>query len=365
MLGAAQANTLGTISAGAAGILGIIRVGPDLHTGDLICPVEQGEEVSLFFNGRNSQVDLADEDITGGTIHGNPIAFFDGDAIGDHCAFFEVNDYRGGANNTGNTELAGNHSSVRGGATFRGEDTFGCEHTMHVIRFGEGANHNGVLALFFSHLFGQVCIKVDLSNSSARRSIHTIGKPAAGFLGSCFGFGSELRVQQGINIISGNAFDRFFFADQPFVHHIHSDLHSGASSAFAIAALQHPQAAVLDCELNVLHIFVVDFEDLHNFEELFVGFGQNITEGIDLFSIADTSNHIFTLGVQQIIAVEDGFTIGGVTGECNTSTRIPTGVTKDHGHNIDCGAQIIGDVGGAAVVNCTFTVPRFENGFGG
>ncbi len=64
VLGAAQADTLGAIGAGAPGILGIIRIRPNLHTrglaairqdtdilagGNIIRPVEQGQQVGLLF----------------------------------------------------------------------------------------------------------------------------------------------------------------------------------------------------------------------------------------------------------------------------------------------------------------------------
>ena len=121
---------------------------------------------------------------------------------------------------------------------------------------------------------------------------------------------------------------------------------------------------MFDSELDILHIFVMDLKGLDNLKELFVGFCEVLTQGGNLLSIADTSNHILALSVQQVITIQNPLTRGWIAGEGNTCTRIPAHVPEDHGHDIDSRTQIIRNVGSAAIINSTLSVPGFENGFG-
>ena len=57
---------------------------------------------------------------------------------------------------------------MRGGATFTGQNAFGCQHTMHVIRLGEWADHDDILFFNIVHLFYEISVEIDLPNGSAR-----------------------------------------------------------------------------------------------------------------------------------------------------------------------------------------------------
>ena len=166
----------------------------------------------------------------------------------------------GSAHDAGHAELAGNHRGVGGGAAFAGQDALGSQHTVHVIRLGERAHHDHILLVFLGHALSGVGVEVDLANRRARGGIHALGVQAAFFLGCFLGFQVELRVQQGIDLLGGDAHDGFFLGDQAFVGHIHGDLDRGLGGALAVAGLQHPQLAALDGELHILHIVVVLFQ---------------------------------------------------------------------------------------------------------
>jgi hypothetical protein len=86
---------------------------------------------------------------------------------------------------------------------------------MHIIRLGEGAHHDGVLALFFGHFFSQIGIEVNLTYSGTRRGIDAVGEPTTGLLGYSFGLRGKLRVEKSVNVFSGNTFDRFFLLINP------------------------------------------------------------------------------------------------------------------------------------------------------
>ena len=63
-----------------------------------------------------------------------------------------------------------------------------------------------------------------------------------------------------IELSSLDAGYRFFLADEPFPRQIDRDFQSSGRRSLAVTALQHPEFAFLDGELDVLHIAVVMLE---------------------------------------------------------------------------------------------------------
>ena len=76
----------------------------------------------------------------------------------------------------------------------------------------------------------------------------------------------EGRVQQLVERGGLDPADRLVLADQPFVRHVDRDLERGVGRALAGAGLQDPQPAVLDRELDVLHVAVVRLEAVEHLE---------------------------------------------------------------------------------------------------
>lgn len=52
--------------------------------------------------------------------------------------------------------------------TFAGQNTFGGEHSVNIIRLGEGANHDHVLLELLSHSLGGIRIKINLPDRGSR-----------------------------------------------------------------------------------------------------------------------------------------------------------------------------------------------------
>ena len=61
-----------------------------------------------------------------------------------------------------------------------------------------------------------------------------------------------------------DALDRLFARDRAFGGEVDGDLEGGFGGALPVAGLQHPQAALFDRELDVLHVAVVGLEALHD-----------------------------------------------------------------------------------------------------
>jgi len=257
VLSAAKTNTLGAIRASASGILGIIRICPNLEAGNLICPTQESHELFLFRQVWSGKTELTNKDLTGCAIEGDPFALFDGDATAGHLALGHVDRDIRSTNHAWNTKLAGNHRSVRRGTTLTGEDAFGCEHSVYIIRLGEWANHDDILFFNIVHLFNQVGIKVNPSNCRARRGIDTLGVVSS-FTTGFFNVGvGELGMQHLVNLLSSNPVEGCFLVDQTFLNHIMRNFNGGFCRTFTVAGLEHPEFVVFNGELNILHVLVM------------------------------------------------------------------------------------------------------------
>ncbi len=91
---------------------------------------------------------------------------------------------------------------------------------------------------------------------------------------------------------------------RPFFDHLDGDANRGASGALAVARLQHVQAAVLDGELEVLHVAVVLFQPRGDFAQLVVDLGLDLLQFGDVYRGADAGDDVFALRVHQELAVE-------------------------------------------------------------
>ena len=81
--------------------------------------------------------------------------------------------------------------------------------------------------------------------------------------------------------------------------------------------------------------------------------------------VADTCNDVFALCVLEVVAVHTGVAGGGVAGEAHAGAGVFAHVAKDHGADVDCGAQVVGDALTATVDAGTFGVPGTEDGLDG
>ena len=81
--------------------------------------------------------------------------------------------------------------------------------------------------------------------------------------------------------------------------------------------------------------------------------------------VADAGDHVFALGVDQVVAVEFGVAVDRVAGEGDAGAGVVAHVAKDHRQDVDGRAQVVADVGGVAVVDGALAKPAVEDGAGG
>ena len=158
-------------------------------------------------------------------------------------------------------------------------------------------------------------------------------------------------------VISRNAEDRLFLFDKALLHHVESDIDSSETSALSVTGLQHPELALFNRELNVLHITKVLLKLLTNNEKFFVRLGKVLGHLGDGLWCANTSDNVLTLCIDEILTVEYIFAGSRVTGESHASSGGLTGVTKDHGLHVNRSPPSGGDPILLAVNNRAIVLP--------
>ena len=266
MLRAAEANALRSIFTGAGGVVRVVCVGPHAQGAEFVGPTEQFEQIGVFDVG-NDGLESTQVHFARCAVNGNPVTFFDGEhfvvLLQRHDAAHQVNFQLAHAHDGGFTELAGDEGGVAGAPAAAGEDAFGGQHAMYIVRLGFGANHDHIAAIFARPFFGQVGVKGDDAHGRAGGDVEAGGNGVGFTQGGQFKLGMEEEVYLG----GLDAADGDFLVDEAFFDHVHGDADFRLGGALAIAGLQQPQLAVFDGEFHVLHVAVVVFEFASNFRE--------------------------------------------------------------------------------------------------
>ena len=158
-----------------------------------------------------------------------------------------------------------------------------------------------------------------------------------------------------------DALQRLVPGDELGVRHVHGDAHRGEAGAFAGARLQQPQPAVLDGELEVLHVPVVFLQDAGDALQLAVGLALHPGQRADGLRRADPGHHVLALGVHQELAVEPPLARRRVARERHAGSGGLAHVAEHHGLDVDGGAPTVRDVVHLPVGRRTVVVPRPEH----
>ena len=177
----------------------------------------------------------------------------------------------------------------------------------------------------------------------------------------------ELGVQDGVEVVLGDARDRLGLGDAEVARadHVHRHLQGGRAGALADAGLEHPELALLDGELGVAHVLVVPLEPVEDLQQVGVDLGELLLQRRDGLGVADAGHHVLTLRVDQEVAVGALGPRGGVAGEADAGARVVVAVAEDHRLDVDGGAEVVRDAFALAVGNGARPVPAAEDGFDG
>ncbi len=166
---------------------------------------------------------------------------------------------------------------------------------------------------------------------------------------------------------------------------IHGDFHHSCTCTFAIAGLEHPKFAVLDCELHVLHILVMFFKIVGDFEEFLSAYGHGFFERrifaltlifryalkgsptartfeSNLLRCTYAGYNVFTLCIDKVFAIEKIFAGSCVTAESNACSGIFTHVAIYHSLHVHGCAPLFRNLVHSTVKDGTFVHPTIKHG---
>ena len=181
-------------------------------------------------------------------------------AVDGHRARVIVHFHRGRAADADLAHLPGHERRVRRHAAAGGENAFGGNHAAEIFRRRLDAHEQHRLALV-RRGHRAIGVEIDPAGRRARTGRQTGGDrllalatSAASNTGasSCSSWSAGLRITAVFQSISFS------------LHHVHRELQRRHRRALAVARLQHVDDAVLDRELEVLHVLEVALECLAN-----------------------------------------------------------------------------------------------------
>ena len=209
--------------------------------------------------------------------------------------------------------LPADQGRVRAGAAERGENAVGDLHAAEILGAGLAADQDQTRPWVVP--CASCC---SASASSAKNLILPVAAPGPALMplasslpsamALLLGFGIEDRLQQLIQVVRRNAArptGPLPSVISPSLDHVDGEAHGGEAGPLGVAGLQHPELALLDGELDVLHVAVVLFELVADVVELLVDRGHVLLQLGDLLGRADAGDDVFALGVDQVFAVED------------------------------------------------------------
>ena len=178
-----------------------------------------------------------------------------------------VDDDVGAVGDADLAHLAGDEGRVGGHAAPGGEDALRGEHAADVLRAGLQPHEDDLLAP--GHvLLGGLRREDRLARRAARTRGESLGdEPLLGD-GLAAILGIEHGLQELVQLVGLDAQQRLRLGDQPLALHLHRDARRGEAGPLSGPCLQHPQLAVLDRELDVLHVAVVVLQRAANGHQL-------------------------------------------------------------------------------------------------
>ncbi len=170
------------------------------------------------------------------------------------------------------------------------------------------------------------------------------------------------RVQELVELARVDPRDRLLAGDQPRVGHLDGDAEGRRRRALAGAGLQEVQPALLDGELDVLHVAVVGLEPVERGRQLRVGLRQPLAHRRDRLGRPDPRDDVLSLRVDEELAVQDRLARRRIAGEAHARPRALALVAEHHLHDVHRRPDVVRNLVRAPIHLGPRRVPRVEDG---
>ena len=371
VLGAHQADAFGPECPGLAGVLRRVGVGPHSQAADLVaCFQERHQTRVLRVRARRRHLAGIDDALR--AVQGNPVAFAQGSIVNREGLGGGIDLQGAGADDTALAPSSGDECGMARHPAAGGQNRRRGAHPFDVLGVGFLATEDGPLAAF-----GPLDSGRGREHQSPRRSAWAGRQTFRQDVGFPLGFRVEDRMQEFVELRGRDARDGGGGTDEAAAHHLHRHAKGGRTVPLSGPRLEHPEAVLLDRELDVLHVAVVPFQFVSDADKLLIDlrhgpFEALVTGGlvgarrlVQRVGRPDAGDHVLALGIGKPFAVELIFAGGGVPREGDARGGIVAHVAEDHGLDVGGGAPRVGDGLDAAVGEGALAVPRLEHGADG
>ena len=155
--------------------------------------------------------------------------------------------------------------------------------------------------------------------------------------------------------------DRLVARDEPLVDHLRGDAERGGGRALPCPRLEQVEPPLLDRELDVLEVSVVSLEPVERVDELLERLGHPLAHPLDRLGRSDTGDDVLALRVREELPVEQLLARRRVAREADARAGALAAVPEDHLHDVDRGAEVVGDVVRPPVDLRARRLPRVED----
>ena len=352
VLGPAKPDALRAELARLGSVLGRVRIGAHPHAPQLVGPAEQGLEV-LVDLGRDER-DVPDDHVAGAAIDRDDVALRQLALAQADLPGAEVDRERVASRHARLAHPARDDGRVRGHPAVGREHPSRLDDAVDVVGRRLGAHEDDVLpglALFLR----PVGVQDDLPGGGAGRGV----EPLRGRF--VVGLRVDHRVEELVELARVDARDGLLLGDQAVSDHLHDDAQRGDGRALAGPRLEEVQGALLDRELDVLHLPVVLLEPRHRVGELAEGLREARLHALDGLGRPDPGDDVLALRVHEELAPHPLLAGRGVASERHARARVVALVAEDHLDDVDRRSQVIRDLVRAAVDLRARRVPGVED----
>ena len=170
-------------------------------------------------------------------------------------------------------------------------------------------------------------------------------------------------MQKLIKLLRGNTSNGLLFGDAAFLVHLNGNLQSRKRRTLTNTGLEHPELTVFNGKLNIHHVCIVILKNLKHVEKLFSCLLKcgDLNQIGNRLSVANTGNNIFTLCINQEIAVALVCSVGRITRESNACCRGLALITENHNLNVDGRTKIIRNLVLLTIENGAIVHPRTKD----
>ncbi len=369
VLGAAEPDALGAEHHRLVRVLGPVRVGADAEPARLVGELHEFlvPLVALGF-GRDELLPAEVHDALG-AVERDVLPFAHDRAADAHLLGARIDVQRAAAHDAALAPATGHQRRVAGHAALRREDRLRGVHAVDILGRGLGAHQDDLLAAR-----GPLLRIIGREHGLARRAAGARGQALGQNLRTLLGVRIDHGQEQLVELRRRHAHERLVEADQPLRVHLDGHAHGRRAVALARAGLEHPEHALLDRELDVLHVAVVLLQPGADGIELPVGLGVGLLEALEVLVARglrrdvdrrrrpDAGDDILALGVLEPLAVEELLARRRIAREGHAGRRIGAHVAEHHRLHVDGRAPVIGQALDAAVRDGALAHPGLEHG---